>query len=227
MTDICSSFDTLKTSPTMSGTAPTAQKCYLTTSLPPAIAGIPVLALGVTDSTNAEAWRRVDAGELPPSGLAIVADSQTAGRGQHGHAWHSPPGLGLYLTFAWRPSPPLPLADSATLPPRAAQLLLDALDSLGCRPKTATIKPPNDILVDGRKLCGILIETRLAPAAPNDVETIVAGFGLNLRHALSDFPLSLRPLATSISLLGLPPPPIPALLEALLPRLRNDPQAVV
>ncbi len=186
---------------------------------PATIAGIPVLWLETTDSTNAEAWRRADAGELPPTGLAIVADSQTAGRGQHGHAWHSPAGLGLYLTVACRPAPPIPLADSATLPLRAAQLLLDALDSLGCRPPAATIKPPNDILVDGRKLCGILIETRLAPAPPNDIETIVAGFGLNLRHAPSDFPPALRPSATSLALLGLPPPSPSALLAALLPPL--------
>ena len=191
----------------------------LTPDHPSPIAGIPVLWLETTDSTNAEAWRRIDAGELPSSGLAIVADTQTAGRGQHGHTWHSPPGLGLYLTVAWRPSPPLPLSDSATLPLRAAQLLLDALDSLGCRPPAATIKPPNDILVDGKKLCGILIETRLSPAPPNDIETIVAGFGLNLRHSPSDFPPPLRSSATSLTLLGLPPPPPSALLATLLPPL--------
>lgn len=165
------------------------------------------------DSTNAEAWRAIDA-HSAIDGLVIAADEQSAGRGQHGHVWHSPRNLGLYASIVSLPRD-LPAEKAPALAPLAAQAVLGALADLRCLPPNAVVKPPNDILVDGKKLCGVLIETRLSAASPCVIESIVAGFGLNLSHAPNDFPPDLRPIATSLALLGKTPPPKNALLYAL------------
>ena len=92
----------------------------------------------------------------------------------------------------------------------AAQAALAALASLGV--PSLSIKPPNDVLADGKKICGILLEPRLAPSG--DVDFLVAGFGINALHVLSDFPPALRATATSCALLGVPLAP-PDLLPPL------------
>ena len=178
-----------------------------------------LILLDQTDSTNSEAWRAIAERGKSASGTIILANRQTAGRGQRNHRWHSAPGLGLYMTAIDFPTT-LPSACAPDLAPLAANAVLAALARLHCLPPGTAVKPPNDILVAGKKLCGVLIETRLSsPTAPDSstaIEAIVAGFGLNLRHRAADFPPELRDTATSLALQSLPSIPSPAELATVL-----------
>lgn len=118
--------------------------------------------------------------EHPEDGAVFVADSQTAGRGQHGNSWMSAPRLGLWFSVCLAGDPKgLPFA--AALAVRAA-----------LRPRVrATLKWPNDVLLEGRKICGILAEHRGGWTA--------LGIGLNVHHRVEDFPEALRETAGSLA----------------------------
>jgi BirA family biotin operon repressor/biotin-[acetyl-CoA-carboxylase] ligase len=153
--------------------------------------GLPVSVLPTTSSTNDDAKRAGQKGA--PSGSAFLADCQSAGRGRLGRSWHSPPGQNLYLSFLLRPR----------LDPRAARLLTLAV-GLAVRDAIAPLLPacavgikwPNDVLIDGRKVAGILAEAQLAGAEG----FVVVGIGVNVRAA--EFPPELRAKATSLALAG-------------------------
>ncbi len=116
-------------------------------------------------------------------GLAVVADRQTMGRGRLGRTWFSAPGLGLWCTVALE-------GDARGLVFAAALAVRDAI-----APRCAlTIKWPNDLLLDKRKVCGILIEQR--------GERIALGIGLNVHHKAEDFPEELRAKAGSLEMLA-------------------------
>ena len=136
------------------------------------------------DSTMHEAARVVQAGG--PAGTIIGADQQTAGLGRQGHSWHSEKEAGLYVSFILR----IPVA-AIDLPVVTLALGLAAADAIT---KTADVacdlRWPNDVLVGGRKCCGIL--TQLHGTA------IVAGIGINVNH--SGFPPEISRLATSLRL---------------------------
>lgn len=106
-------------------------------------------------------------------GHAVVADSQESGRGRRGRSWHSPPGGNIYLSVGWK----LPAsADSiAGLPLAVAVCIARALQQAGMA--TAGIKWPNDILVDGKKLAGILLEAH--NGGPGGVIAVI-GVGINV-----------------------------------------------
>lgn len=128
--------------------------------------------LGSTDSTNSRA-----AADLPPeSGRARVwlAEHQTAGRGRRGRQWVSAFGENLYLSFAWRFE--LPMAQLSGLSLVAGVVLAEGLHDLGL--DGHVLKWPNDILFDGRKLAGILVEVSGEAGGP---ATAVVGFGVNFR----------------------------------------------
>jgi BirA family biotin operon repressor/biotin-[acetyl-CoA-carboxylase] ligase len=116
---------------------------------------------------------------LAEKGLArpvlLLADVQTAGRGRRGRRWHSAPGAGL--TFSLAVALRRPLRELAALPLVAGVAVARALHSLGVA--RAALKWPNDIVVDGGKLGGILVETR----SMNGAIKAVIGVGLNLRGA--------------------------------------------
>lgn len=143
-------------------------------------------------STNDRAKALARAGA--PHGLAVVAHAQTAGRGQRGRGWDSPPGLGLYVSFLVRPR--LAPAAARALPLLAAVALHDALRAaagLWCE-----IKWPNDLLARGgavhrRKLAGILVELS---ADAQRVQHAVIGVGVNLREGPR--PPALARYATSV-----------------------------
>jgi BirA family biotin operon repressor/biotin-[acetyl-CoA-carboxylase] ligase len=131
----------------------------------------PVLILDETDSTNAEARRRAEAGEVGP--LWITARKQTAGRGRRGRKWESESGnLASTLLLLTRKSP----AEAAQLTFAASLAVADLLDRY-VPPALVTIKWPNDVLLDGRKTSGILIES--GPAA-SGVLWLAVGIGVNL-----------------------------------------------
>jgi BirA family biotin operon repressor/biotin-[acetyl-CoA-carboxylase] ligase len=123
------------------------------------------------DSTNAEAARRAAAGEAGP--LWLLARDQTGGRGRRGRAWQSPPGS-FAGSLLYRP-PGTP-AEAALRSFAAALAVRDALVSLGVPGGRLALKWPNDVLLDGRKLAGILLES----PQPG---TLVVGIGVNLAEA--------------------------------------------
>lgn len=137
---------------------------------------IPVLAFDEIDSTNAEARRRAEAGETGP--LWITAAVQTAGRGRRGRAWDTARGnlaATLLLTTDHNPAEAAQLSFVAAFAIRAlAQTYVP--DSL------VRFKWPNDVMVDGRKLSGILIESGRTAAG---TLWLAVGMGVNLAHAPS------------------------------------------
>ena len=131
----------------------------------------PVLILDETDSTNAEARRRAEAGEVGP--LWITARRQTAGRGRRGRKWESESGnLASTLLLLTRKSP----AEAAQLTFAASLAVADLVDRY-VPPALVTIKWPNDVLLDGRKTSGILIESGPAPSGGL---WLAVGIGVNL-----------------------------------------------
>jgi BirA family biotin operon repressor/biotin-[acetyl-CoA-carboxylase] ligase len=175
----------------------------------PASAGpIPVAGFAAIGSTNAEALARAEAGERGP--LFIAAERQSAGRGRRGREWISEPG-NLHATLLLTdPSPP---AASPQLCFVAALALHDAVLD-GCAalaPSRLKLKWPNDLLLDGRKAAGILIE---GTGAPSGRIAVAIGFGVNCRHHPSD---TLFP-ATDFAAAGFDLPP-PLLLERLGARI--------
>lgn len=135
--------------------------------------------LDVIDSTNAEAMRRAAEGEQGP--LWIVAARQSAGRGRQGRQWESDTG-NLYATLLVSlPVPPDIAAQTSFV---AALAVLDVAAGALADPSKLALKWPNDVLLDGAKLSGILIETVAQARGHTPGQTIVAiGIGINLAHA--------------------------------------------
>ena len=124
-----------------------------------------------------------------------VADEQTAGRGRGGHAWHSSAGEGLYLSALVTPRVRLESAMWVSLATGlAAQAAIQEAAGL-----SADIRWPNDLMLNGRKCGGVLVESALSAAQANISEALpyaVIGVGINVNHA--DLPPDLRDLATSL-----------------------------
>ncbi len=159
---------------------------------------VPILALDEIDSTNAEARRRAEAGETGP--LWITALRQSAGRGRRGRVWETGAGGNLAATLLMTTDKPL--AEAAQVSFVAALAVADLVDDLG--PRTpAQLKWPNDVLVDGRKIAGILVESGLTP---DRLAWLAIGIGVNLAEGPRDAD---RP-ATSLAEEGRDPPPSPA-----------------
>ena len=131
--------------------------------------------LDVCASTNDEAARLARAGAR--HGTIVIANSQRAGRGRDGHVWESPPG-GLYLSAVLRP--PLPLAD---VPPMTLAIGIGVCDAVRATGAAAVLKWPNDVLVEGKKLAGVLVE---AQSQGNRLEAVIVGIGINLHGALPE-----------------------------------------
>lgn len=137
-------------------------------------------------STNTEALNQARSGAN--EGLCVVAKQQTDGRGRHGRVWISPENAGLYFSVVLRPKLKSRFLPLLTLMSAAA--VFDVLHEL--YQLEPDIKWANDVLVNDKKICGILaetVETKLGLA-------IVVGIGINLQSA--NFPLELREIATSI-----------------------------
>ena len=124
-------------------------------------------------STNDEAARLARAGAR--HGTIVIAKTQRAGRGRDGHAWASPQG-GLYLSAVLRP--PLPLADVPAMTLAIGIAVCDAVRAAGA---PAVLKWPNDLLVAGKKLAGVLVE---AQSQGTKLEAVIVGIGVNLAGAL-------------------------------------------
>ncbi len=153
--------------------------------------GYPRLHLRVTDSTNLRA--RELAGRGVPHGAVVTAGRQSAGRGRQGRTWSAPPGRALLLSVVLRD------------PPRLLPLLAGVAVAELAGP-AARVKWPNDVLLEGRKLAGILVEGR-----PQERWAVV-GIGVNVAVRREDLPPELRHTAATLGL-------EPAELEPVLARL--------
>jgi BirA family transcriptional regulator, biotin operon repressor / biotin---[acetyl-CoA-carboxylase] ligase len=144
------------------------------TEFPRTAGGAPVVFLETTGSTNAEALARAAAGERGP--LWIAAKQQSAGRGRRGRAWASEPG-NLYATLLLSDAAP-----AAALPGICFVAALAVHDALldathGLAPAQLKLKWPNDILLDGRKVVGILVE-----GVSGAAHAAAIGIGVNCKH---------------------------------------------
>lgn len=152
--------------------------------------GHAVLWHDAVDSTNR---RLADLGRAGAAhGTVLAADHQTAGSGKGDRVWFSKPGGGLCLSVLLRPEARTEDLPQLTL--LTAVAVLDALFASGIA--AARVKWPNDILVDGRKVCGILAEGGVSADGSGFV---VIGVGLNVNLTANDFPLDLREVATSLA----------------------------
>jgi BirA family biotin operon repressor/biotin-[acetyl-CoA-carboxylase] ligase len=163
----------------------------------PRALGSPRVHFRLTDSTNARA--RALAGAGAPHGTLVTASEQSAGRGRQGRTWTAPPGRALLCSIVIR--------DPPRLLPLAAGVAVAAVVG-----PPALLKWPNDVLVDGRKVGGILVEGR-----PQERWAVV-GVGLNVALMRCDFPSQLRDTAGT---LGLEPDAIEGLLTGLLEQLEQ------
>jgi BirA family biotin operon repressor/biotin-[acetyl-CoA-carboxylase] ligase len=136
------------------------------------------------DSTNDEARRLIVKGK--GEGAVVVADSQGEGRGKPGSDWFSPPGS-VYLSAIVKPfQNPAELSSITLLGARAAQNTIRELVGID-----APVKPPNDVLIGKKKVCGILVERVVSGH-------VIIGIGLNINNVIGSFPEDLRDKATSL-----------------------------
>jgi BirA family biotin operon repressor/biotin-[acetyl-CoA-carboxylase] ligase len=140
-----------------------------------------------TDSTNRVAMELGYAGE--PEGAVILAEEQTAGRGRSGRSWHSERGAGLYVTLLLRPRlSPVQAPLLTMLAGLSAHSAIQAQTGL-----SAELKWPNDILMEGKKVGGILTEMH---AEPTQVRFVIVGIGINTNQ--EKFPGDIASVATSL-----------------------------
>lgn len=184
-----------KTTKSVSGTVigMNQMRSALSLALGDCVVGRQLLCLDRVDSTNTEAKRRAAQGA--PEGLVILSDHQTAGRGRAGRSFQSPAGCGLYLSALLRPS--LPPEQVVNFTAWTAVAICNGIEAAcGVRPQ---IKWTNDLVLNGKKLCGILTELVLDQTT-GALDYLVVGVGINVNHRLTDFQEDIRSMATSLSL---------------------------
>jgi BirA family biotin operon repressor/biotin-[acetyl-CoA-carboxylase] ligase len=139
-------------------------------------------------STNDHAYRLAQEGAS--HGEVVIAEEQTAGRGRRGRSWVSPAGANLYFSVILRPELSPQRAPELTL--LVAVAVAETIREAGA---PAVIKWPNDLLVDGRKIAGILAEMS---SEVDNLNFVVIGVGVNLNVRAGDFPPELESVATSL-----------------------------
>jgi BirA family transcriptional regulator, biotin operon repressor / biotin---[acetyl-CoA-carboxylase] ligase len=174
------------------------------------IIGGKVIWLESVDSTNSHARSLLDSGA--EEGSVVVASEQTAGRGRQGRVWISEKGKNLTFSLILKPDLPAELGGLISL--YASLSVAEAVESLtGLTPEC---KWPNDVLLGGRKICGILSESNIDGGR---VASTIVGIGLNVNQTL--FPSDLKPSPTSMQLATGRPYDLTAVLTALLERLES------
>jgi BirA family biotin operon repressor/biotin-[acetyl-CoA-carboxylase] ligase len=150
-----------------------------------------LICLDSVDSTNNYAKSIAITGA--PTGTAIVADEQTGGRGRLGRSFQSPKGKGIYVTLLYRPQ--LPPIQAVNLTAYVAVAICDGIEAaVGVRPQ---IKWTNDIVLGGKKLCGILTEMAVEGES-GALQYVITGIGVNANHTPDDFSPDVEPMATSL-----------------------------
>ena len=147
-----------------------------------------VEVLPSVSSTNTVLKARAEQGEA--AGSVLIALEQTAGRGRMGRGFFSPEGSGLYMSVLYRPSSPV--SDAVRITACAAVAVAGTIEELSGRP--AQIKWVNDVLVDGKKVCGILTEAAL-DCESGVFRYLIVGVGVNTAAPDGDYPEALRGVA--------------------------------
>ena len=174
--------------------------------------GRTLVCLAEVDSTNTRAKQLAMEGAA--DGTVVIADCQTAGRGRMNRAFQSPRGKGVYLTALLRPD--LPVERLLPVTAMTGVAVCDAVERLcGVRPG---LKWPNDPVLNGKKLCGILTEMSME-AETGHLQYLVVGIGVNVRQTAEDFTPEVAALATSLSREVGHPVSRPALAAALIEEL--------
>lgn len=156
-----------------------------------ALVGSKLMCLDVIDSTNTECKRQAMAGAA--EGLVVTAEEQTGGRGRRGRSFQSPKGKGLYLSALFRPG--LEPSQTSDFTAWVAVAVCDGIEACcGVRPR---IKWTNDIILDGKKLVGILTELGLESES-NTLDYLVTGIGVNVNQSPEDFSEEIRDMAASL-----------------------------
>jgi BirA family biotin operon repressor/biotin-[acetyl-CoA-carboxylase] ligase len=181
--------------------------------------GSPRVHYRTTDSTSERAKQLALAGA--PHGTLVTAGEQTAGRGRQGRQWLAPAGKALLMSVVLRH-----LGGAQAHLPLATAIAVCEACELSAPPLHCSIKWPNDVWLNGRKVAGILVEGR-----PQEGWAVL-GIGLNVHTAEDEFPEELRGTATSLAVaIGAEPPSLDEvldlLLEALDARLADPPDAIV
>src|SRR6202023_741834 len=163
------------------------------------------------DSTNRVALELGHAGE--PEGAVVLAEEQTAGRGRAGHAWHSERATGIYATLLLRPHlAPVQAPLLTMMAGLSAHTAIQAQTGLN-----VDLKWPNDLLIRGKKVGGILTEMHAEPA---QIRFVIVGIGLNVNQ--EKFPAELTAIATSLRVESGKPQSRLELLVRLLREFEND-----
>jgi BirA family transcriptional regulator, biotin operon repressor / biotin---[acetyl-CoA-carboxylase] ligase len=178
--------------------------------------GVPQCGLFRTLPSSLDAIHDLGA-QGAPSGTVVLAEEQTAGRGRDGRTWRSPPG-GVWLGMLLRPPPALPAAGVLSL--RVGLVLADVVEAvLGVRPTSlsgprAGLKWPNDVLIDDRKVAGILCESRWQGDA---LQWLAVGIGVNVANEipaeLGDRAVALADVRPSVRRIDVLDQLVPALLR--------------
>ncbi|HKB07796.1 MAG TPA: biotin--[acetyl-CoA-carboxylase] ligase [Candidatus Polarisedimenticolia bacterium] len=171
------------------GSLPSLAPAALQVHLRTAVFGHRVFYYPTIGSTNDRALDLASAGEA--EGAVILAEEQTGGRGRRERTWHSPARMGIYVSLILRPCVPAMRAPLFTF--TAAVAVVEALREVGGLP--ATIKWPNDVVVAGRKIAGILAETR---GSDPMIREMVLGLGVNVNQRREDFAPEVLDRATSM-----------------------------
>lgn len=153
--------------------------------------GRQLVCLPETASTNADAFRLAEEGA--EEGAVVISDAQSGGKGRRGRVWESPAGVNLYCSVVLRP---------AIMPHEAPQLtFLSAVAVARAIEGTTALKPeikwPNDLLIKGRKVAGLLNEMS---AETDGINFVILGIGVNLNMTAAQFPADVRTPATSLLL---------------------------
>jgi BirA family transcriptional regulator, biotin operon repressor / biotin---[acetyl-CoA-carboxylase] ligase len=156
-----------------------------------AVIGHQIIVLEQTGSTNDAILQIANA--KSKEGLVIFAEHQTAGRGQRGNRWESAAGKGLWFSILLRPG--IDLASSPQLTAWVAEAISGAIQKEFSL--TPTIKLPNDVQIDGRKVAGVLVEMRAREKAAH---LAIAGIGINVNQSREDFPKELQSRAISLAM---------------------------
>ena len=163
----------------------------LRADLDSAIIGRDIVVVDETTSTNDSVLERTSLST--PEGLVVFAERQTAGRGQRNNSWESAAGKGLWFSILLRPK--IDIGASAQLAEWAARTIADTISTKFAR--EATVNLPNDVVVAGKKIAGVLVEMR---AQKNSPHIAIVGIGLNVNQRAEDFSDELRPRAISLAM---------------------------
>ncbi|WP_405157468.1 biotin--[acetyl-CoA-carboxylase] ligase [Paenibacillus sp. FSL H8-0283] len=153
--------------------------------------GRKAVLLASTLSTQGDVLKLAEQGQA--EGAVVIAEEQTGGRGRFGRQWFSPPGKGIWMSVLLRPDLPLQHTPQLTLLTGVA--VCRAVRA--CSGADAGIKWPNDVLIDGRKVCGILLESTVED---HEVRYCIAGIGVDVNFDPEDYPEDLTPIATSLKM---------------------------